>query len=326
MMNRNNAERIALKAAIDTKPSSAHTYAATVPLDHCYGYTAHGGFLVSIVLSATKQHFTSTLRSYKQPHTFDLHLMFLRAATAGQVQVTVEHVKLGNKISTVHVVLSQDGETRVVGHASNTNLDSEQGLSLPTNFTLTPSVPAADLSRLLDDADPQWLSWKYPWSPKSYLKAATHIRWFSPIDGAQHPSIIDLWLTPVASIDSFTTEMLGSIIDHWAEVLENYRPDSPFTTQRLADATVASDDTVGTDPNAPPFKYSTLSIGFELKKVLPAQGVQWLFLRAQVKKIRNGRLDAEIVVLDEKLELVAISHQVNRIVPGLGFTRKLNKL
>lgn len=73
---------------------------------------------MSVLLSAIKTHFASTLRSYKQLHTFDLHLMFLRSATAGQVQVTVEHVKLGNKISTVHVVLSQDSEARVVGHAS----------------------------------------------------------------------------------------------------------------------------------------------------------------------------------------------------------------
>lgn len=67
-------------------------------------------------------------------------------------------------------------------------------------------------------------------------------------------------------------------------------------------------------------------MGFEMKKVLPPEGVRWLFLRAQLKKIQNGRLDAEIVVLDEKLEMVAISHQISRIVPGLGFTRKLNKL
>ena len=70
----------------------------------------------------------------------------------------------------------------------------------------------------------------------------------------------------------------------------------------------------------------SLSVGFEMKKVLPPGGVPWLFLRAQIKKILNGRLDAEILVLDEKLELVAVSHQINRIVPGLGFTRKLNKL
>lgn len=208
----------------------------------------------------------------------------------------------------------------------NMNIESEQGLSLLTDFTLTPSVPVVDLSRLHDNVDPQGLSWTYPWSPRSYLKAATHMRWFSPVNGAQHPSIIDLWLTPIASTDSFTEEMLGSIIDHWAEVLENYRSDSPFTTQRLADATSASDDTVGTDPNSPPFRYVTLSMGFEMKKVLPPEGGRWLFLRAQLKKIQNGRLDAEIVVLDEKLEMVAISHQISRIVPGLGFTRKLNKL
>ena len=35
MMNRNFAEKITLKAAVDTEPSSAHTYAATVPLDRC---------------------------------------------------------------------------------------------------------------------------------------------------------------------------------------------------------------------------------------------------------------------------------------------------
>lgn len=50
------------------------------------------------------------------------------------------------------------------------------------------------------------------------------------------------------------------------------------------------------------------------------------FPESTIKKIQKGRLDAEIVVMDEKLELVTISHQVDRVVPGLGFTRKLNML
>ncbi len=73
---------------------------------------------MSVLLSAIKTYFASTLRIYKQPHTFDLHLMFLCSAMAGQVQVTIKHVKLGNKISAVHVVLSQASEARLVGHAS----------------------------------------------------------------------------------------------------------------------------------------------------------------------------------------------------------------
>ena len=206
------------------------------------------------------------------------------------------------------------------------DIHSAKGLCYPTEFTLSSHPPAVDLASLSRDSDPQWLSWTYPWSPNSYLKAATHIRWFSPVNGSQHPSIIDLWLTPVARGDLFTNEMLGSIADHWAEALENYRPDSPFTTKRLASATKVSDTKLGTDAGAPPYKYPTSSLSMEIKKVLPLEGVQWLFLRAQAKEIKNGRLDAEIIIMDEKLELVAISHQVNFVVPGLGFTKKIDKL
>ena len=182
------------------------------------------------------------------------------------------------------------------------------------------------ISQLLDDSDPQWLSWTYPWSPKSYLKAATHIRWFTPVNGAQQPSIVNLWLTPVSHDDSFTNEMLASIADQWTPVLENYRSDSPFTTERLARATEADDITVGTDPNTPPFKYLTASMSLEVKKVLPPEGVRWLFLRAQTRKIEKGRFDAEMLIFNEKLDLMAISHQVCLIVTGLGFTKKINKL
>ena len=109
-------------------------------------------------------------------------------------------------------------------------------------------------------------------------------------------------------------------------MLENYRLDSAFTSERLASATKANDTAVGTDPNKPPFKYLTASMSLEMKSVLPPEGVRWLFLRAQTKEIQNGRLDAEILILNETLDLVAISHQVSFIITGLNFTRKINKL
>lgn len=140
---------------------------------------------------------------------------------------------------------------------------------------------------------------------------------------------MDLWLTPLASSDEdrFTNEMLGSIADHWAESLENYRPnDSTFTSSNLAKVTKAGDTDLGTDIQAPPWKYLTQSMSMEMKKVLPPEGVKRLFLRAQVKRIERGRLDAEIVIADERLELVAVSHQVTLIIPELGFTKKINKL
>ena len=120
--------------------------------------------------------------------------------------------------------------------------------------------------------------------------------------------------------------MLGFVADHWAELLEDYRAESPFASRNLASATKNGDNSVGTDSRLPPWKYPTLSMNLELKKILLPTGVKWLFLRAQVKMIEKGRLNAEIVILDEGLDIVAFSHQISYVVPGLGFTKKINKL
>ncbi|KAL8954141.1 MAG: hypothetical protein Q9222_000024 [Ikaeria aurantiellina] len=202
-------------------------------------------------------------------------------------------------------------------------MSNEEGMSFPTSYKLDNPPPAPTAL----SSDPGWLTWVYPWSPNSYLKAASHFRWFSPENGTADPSIIDLWLTPLTSeAGSFTTEMLGSIADHWAESLENYRPDSVFSHPNLTKATKAGNTDLGTDIQNPPWKYLTQSMSMEMKKVLPPEGVKWLFLRARIKKIQKGRLDAEIVILDEGLELVAVSQQVTLIITGLGFTKKINKL
>ena len=70
------------------------------------------------MLHAIKQHFASTLLSFQHPHTFDIHLTFLRPSTAGQAVVTIEDMKVGGSISTVHVSLAQGEKLRVVGYAS----------------------------------------------------------------------------------------------------------------------------------------------------------------------------------------------------------------
>ena len=70
------------------------------------------------MLDAIKQHFASTLLGFNQPHTFDLHLTFLRPSTAGQAVVKIEDMKVGGNISTVHVSVVQGEKLRVVGYAS----------------------------------------------------------------------------------------------------------------------------------------------------------------------------------------------------------------
>lgn len=70
-------------------------------------------------------------------------------------------------------------------------------------------------------------------------------------------------------------------------------------------------DTGGTkkQPSAR-FWYPTVLLNIDFKKPLPEEGVEWLFVRANTKQIKNGRMDLEIVILDEGGDIVALSHHV----------------
>lgn len=60
----------------------------------------------------------------------------------------------------------------------------------------------------------------------------------------------------------------------------------------------------------PKYWYPTLLLNLDVKKSLPEEGVEWLFVRVNTKVIRNGRIDLEVVIMDEGYEIVALSHHV----------------
>jgi len=65
-----------------------------------------------------------------------------------------------------------------------------------------------------------------------------------------------------------------------------------------------------TVPRDAKFWYPTLLLNLDIKKALPEEGVEWLFVRVASKRIQNGRLDLEAVILDQEGEIVALSHHV----------------
>ena len=66
--------------------------------------------------------------------------------------------------------------------------------------------------------------------------------------------------------------------------------------------------------------YPTLLLNLDFKKSLPEEGVEWLFVRVSTKQIKNGRMDLDILILDEVGDIVALSHHVALI---LGAERNL---
>ena len=54
----------------------------------------------------------------------------------------------------------------------------------------------------------------------------------------------------------------------------------------------------------------TVLLNLDFKKVIPREGLDWLFVRVAAKQIKNGRMDLEIIIMDAEGDFVALSHHV----------------
>ena len=196
-------------------------------------------------------------------------------------------------------------------------MKNAKGMSYPTDYTLSPPPAKADVSKLATDEDSRWISFSIPYHPKSFTRAQAHLKYAMPSSGSPHPSIMDEWITPISSSDKFTNVTLGFVADQWPQMAENYRPDSPHNCNGVVARAIRAREGTSTKNDIgwkSPFWYPTLLMNIEFKKLLPPQGVDWLFVRARAKQIRDGRMDVEVTILDEESELVALSNHVCFIV------------
>lgn len=280
----------------------------------------HGGYVTSVFLNVIRQHFSTTLSGQKQPHTITLHLEFLRRTSTGPALFTVRDVKLGRQTSTVHVALSQSSENvsreEVVGYATNSDIQAESGVTFHTNWSLHPEPLAVDLNRLGTGTDVNYTRQNdLPFS--DFRKASSRVDWMVPRQGQREQSWADQWLRfntlhpshvgtsgQAQQSDRFTNESLGFVADMFPQIVEcfldpdAYRPRSS-TTERSQDTTKSAK-----------YWFPTLLLNLDTKKPLPANGVEWLFVRVRAKQIKNGRYDLEVIVLDEAGDIICLSHHV----------------
>lgn len=52
----------------------------------------------------------------------------------------------------------------------------------------------------------------------------------------------------------------------------------------------------------------TVLLNLDIKKQLPNDGVEWLFVRVSTKQIKNGRMDLDIIILDDGGDIVALRY------------------
>jgi acyl-coenzyme A thioesterase PaaI-like protein len=241
------------------------------------------------VLEVVSAHFATALAQQNQPHTIALHIEFLRRTQVGPAIFHVEDVKLGRQASVVHVRMSQDGREEVIAYATNSNMDTEQGVSFDTQYKLQPPPPTVVLSELDRDGDKNWhLEESMPFS--KFRKASSKVKFHFPRSGQIIPNTADEWLC-FRDGSSFTNSSIGFVADMFPLIVESYR-----------------------DPSQGPFWYPTLLLNLDIKKSLPPGGVKWLAIRVQTKRVKNGRMDLEVHVHDEDGDLVALSHHVTFVL------------
>lgn len=205
------------------------------------------------------------------------------------------------------------------------NMQWENGVTYPTEYALLSEPYPADISNLARDQDPHWISTSNSYDPNYFAKSRTHWKVFLPLPGPLHPSITDEWLTPLRPGERFTNDILCFIADRWSHMCENFRPGSPYSAAGTIERTRKQHLTSEPRPLVSnewktPFYYPTLLISFDFKKLLPPEGVEWLFLRARAKQIKNGRFDVEVTIMDAGGELVVIANHVAFIVANERFT------
>lgn len=261
-----------------------------------------------------------------------MHLTFLRRTSTGPAVFTVQDSKIGARTSTLHITLSQTegGKQRdeVVAYITCTNLDAEEGLTSGTDWELYPSVlpprggaksgsfleNKVGLDKLTrDGADGIWHRFEVAFA--GFRKASTHVEVYIPtlegftpgsLDGWKHRrGIGEQWMrfVPYGKVGRWTDLSLGYLIDMFPMMLEG--------TDQLAPENHAEGAVKKTKAS---FWYPTVLLNVDIKKKLPPGGVEWLYTRVQNKRVKDGRLDIDIVVLDEEGDIVAISNQVALIV------------
>lgn len=196
------------------------------------------------------------------------------------------------------------GREEVVAYITQSNLITEEGLSLDTGFELYPPPPPVNFAKLHEDKDEHWAR-KAEMPFASFRKAVTKLQFHFPRAGHPHISIGDEWVR-LATGEKITNQSLGFIADMFPMPVESFREREALEEEKNGDT--------GKKKLAI-YWYPTVLLNIDFKKALPEEGVEWLFSRCKTKQIKNGRMDLELTIMDAEGDIVALSHHVCMVLP-----------
>ncbi|KAF9886355.1 hypothetical protein FE257_011500 [Aspergillus nanangensis] len=305
----------AFEDAIQLEYVSPGNYSADLKWEWSVGSAPNGGYIAAILHRLATDHFhrSHPKQHHSRPAPINLQLQYVRRSDIGPAALHVRDVKLGARISLIHVTLSQNNREKVVGYVTVSDPVSEKGISTSTGWEVQPRppqfTPPSQPGQMHSD-DGAWH--KVTLTNPGFRRASNQLELYEPNDQIEGPGCISQWAR-------LHTTGKGGGVGRWTPETVSFLVDIfPITLGRMEQ--VVQRDLPGAEvegeeaaKEAAPVWFPTLGLQIDLKK--PAvSGDEWLYTQTVIKAVRDGRMDVQVVVLDQAGELVAVATQANLIL------------
>ncbi|KAJ5280860.1 PKS-like enzyme [Penicillium angulare] len=343
-----------LAEALDLPIPNEKQCSVNLSTDIAFGGVSSGGYIACVMAKYATLYASKHPKLNKQSDIRSSTVMFYRPVVPTKSAVMVlREVSIGKAWSTLRVEISQGEKIAASSDITITSF-SVPGITLQTGWNLFPPPRQVDLLKLEKGEDPAWTSYQTAFYPDGFRRGHSYIRNFIPKTWSADNSFVEQWVLPGWDCEPlgscakpenekalWTNDMVQFIVDNGLPVQENYMPLVPGKSLPMGSvaatlAFAAAQEKARNEGN-PQWRalrddgskkimvqtvHVTLSMSTEIKKNLPREGVRWLYLRTEAKHIENGRMDLEILLYDEKMELVAVNNQVAQIIPAMGKSKK----
>ncbi|RLL99574.1 hypothetical protein CFD26_108098 [Aspergillus turcosus] len=281
---------------------------------------------------------TKSNRFQTTPEPIGFQLSSLRRTVVGPAILRVQDVKIGARISTIHVTLSQrpdrpgaaddkdDLEVKVVGYITVSPPEMEEGPICKGTWALSPPPVSGSLANgsvnlaalAANGMDGAWM--RLPRPPPA-LTAPQHLEIYAPRPQgprtleSRQKQVVDQWVrfTPGGkSVARWSNEAVMFLADTFPAALD--RMGAMETSRLLAMEELRGGQLKGNAEKKERFWYPTVTLNIDLKTRIPPEGVEWLHTRVVTRMLRGSRADLDVVILDPQGELIALSTQVALVV------------
>lgn len=169
--------------------------------------------------------------------------------------------------------------------------------------------------------DAPWQLARSPPGPKDKFRAVQFWKFFLPRADVDLPTpgSVDIWVCR-ADGRRIPREALPYVADAFPFEIHQYfaapelrkmllapRQQGDKLPKEAEEVQVKSETRVG-------LWFPTVTMNMEVKKELPAEGVEWLAVRVMARQIKDGRFDIDVLIRDVEGEVVALSQQTALIL------------